>query len=464
MLFDLEGTLWIFTLLTVVLAGLLWAKTRTPAFAIGAAALYFWSLYGGWAILDEKVHGVPSGFHFHHLEQAMFPINADGDYLAAVQWYGIFVALTLATTLVMVRRPRPECLAHSGAFHIDHRRVIALTALAGIASYLLVRDSFERAAAMNMAAYLLTRMPGEVPFFSIHTILNRAALFPALIGFAVLASGRHGRVLKSPGASLPILAGYLGVVGGMGAMLMLLGNKSELFTGTLAAVLFYLANCPRPQYSVLALSGMGMAITLGVIELTRGRALLAGAGVEADLWQMATAFLTFVKSNEAFGAHLSLYGVFHMNVPVKFGNDLISLLASVVPRDLWSERPPEAYLVYAEGAQFTSDQGFSIHHATGWYLTFGFFGILIGAILLGAIWAGTFNSFWSSFRRKTAWGAVFSALSPWMLTGYFPALLRGGPTGYKGVILEAFLLPVLVIGFAAYRERKLAQDRQVCQD
>ena len=51
-----------------------------------------------------------------------------------------------------------------------------------------------------------------------------------------------------------------------------------------------------------------------------------------------------------------------------------------------------SYQYYATGVGAREGQGYSIHHATGWYLNFGVAGVVMGAILLGRLWAGLYNN------------------------------------------------------------------------
>src|SRR5262249_883634 len=94
-----------------------------------------------------------------------------------------------------------------------------------------------------------------------------------------------------------------------------------------------------------------------------------------------------VSSNEAYAAHFSLYGVLAFDVEPKFGYSLYSLACAVIPRLLWPDRPRDIYLYYSESVGTIQNQGYSIHHATGWYLNFGYLGVPIGGIVLGLIWA-----------------------------------------------------------------------------
>ena len=62
---------------------------------------------------------------------------------------------------------------------------------------------------------------------------------------------------------------------------------------------------------------------------------LMGLWEGIDWWEAVQWVPEIRASNEAFGAHLSLYGVLYFHSPLTYGSSLNSLLASVVPRIFW---------------------------------------------------------------------------------------------------------------------------------
>ncbi len=70
-----------------------------------------------------------------------------------------------------------------------------------------------------------------------------------------------------------------------------------------------------------------------------------------------------------------LYGVLADEAEPRFGYSLYSLACSVVSRAvLWPDRPADIYNYYADSVGAIQNQGYSVHHATGWYLNFGYRG------------------------------------------------------------------------------------------
>jgi hypothetical protein len=200
------------------------------------------------------------------------------------------------------------------------------------------------------------------------------------------------------------------------------------------------------RVGVAALAGLWF---LYAIDFFRGAPLSQLDRVIAERVEDATEVGRFVtSSNESFAAHFSLYGVLAARTEPRFGYSLYSLACSLVPRILWPERPKDIYLYYSESVGAIQNQGYSLHHATGWYLNFGFSGIVIGAIVLGLLWAWCLNAH-QTIRRKTGIAfRLFATIAPWVFVAGLPPLIRAGPEGYKGVIIEGVLIPVSILLFA----------------
>jgi hypothetical protein len=118
-----------------------------------------------------------------------------------------------------------------------------------------------------------------------------------------------------------------------------------------------------------------------------------------------------------------------------------------VPRVLWPGRPRDIYLYYSESVGATQNQGYSIHHATGWYLTFGYAGVGLGAVVMGWLWAFCLNAHQRIRGRSGLVFRVFAIIAPWLFVACLPPLVRAGPEGYKGWIIEGVLIPVVTLLF-----------------
>jgi hypothetical protein len=457
------GTYFLLAFLTLtifVLAVAIWRKTRELAFPLGIGFLYYWSLYGAWSIVTDKLGG-DSGMHYDYLEQKMFSIKLDSNYVKSIILYGLFIIIVEVVVLKLTQRGEIRN-RHSLLRQVSHIVILSIAAAAGLFSYWIVKDSIELAAALNVSAYAALRSAdADVPLlFTVHQIFNTVALVPTAVGFAVLCSGKRPRFLSGPFSNWTVVS-YVAVLGAMAAFCLVLGMKNQLFVAGLAGLLFYVANAERAK-KFLLVGAIFVGFTgLSVMESLRGVPLpdLANAARGVDAVDLLRSLRFLASSDEAFGAHLSMYGVLSQNVPLTFGSSFVSLGTSLIPRIFWPGRPPDIYAYYAERVGAQPGQGYSIHHATGWYLNFGTLGVIIGGIVFGYIWAKCFNRRASAKPDDGDWAYCFKVTGPTMVAAFIPSLIRAGPEAYKGLLLDAFLIPTAVLGFAVWRHARVSARR-----
>jgi len=431
------------TVVILALAVALYRQRRDWGLIVGIAALYYWSLYGAWSIVIDKTGGF-SGQHYQYLEYKMFPIALDGSYLLALALYAGFIILVELTLLAALSRRRPRPVPR---LVLRHEAILLAGFAAGIASYLVIRDQLSLAWAINTSAYWYTRSQGD-QWFTLHQVLNRVALIPPAIGMATLAAGRRSRFFVNVRRRYTWPAyGLLGA--GMCAFTFVLGNKNEVLTALLAGLLAYAGSVRRPRLWKIGLALAGGMWFLAAVDFFRGLPIAEiGAAVAARGQDAEDVSHFVVSSNEAFAAHFSMYGVLAAKIEPKFGYSLYSLACSVVPRVLWPARPRDIYLYYSESVGTIQNQGYSLHHATGWYLNFGYAGVAVGALVLGLLWAACLNAQQRIRRRTGLLYRLFAIIAPWVLVAGLPPLIRAGPEGYKGLIIESFLIPLGVLVLA----------------
>jgi hypothetical protein len=433
------------TTIIVILALALYRKSGDLGVLVGTAALYYWSLFGAWYIVLDKSGGY-SGKFYHYLEYKMFEVNLDSNYMAALACYAAFVILAqLALLLALPSRKTRE--REVPKLLMRHGPILVIAAIAGAGSVFLIEDKISTAWALNTSAYYYTRTQTD-QWFTLHQVLNRVAMIPPSIGFATYLAGNRSRYFVNV-ARRYTLAGYIVVLAGMGGFTFILGNKNEVFVSLLTGFLCYLASVRRPS-----LWKVGLTITAGLwflyaIDFFRSVPISAMETAITQRIDEATEVGRFLtSSNEAYAAHFSMYGVLANHVEPKFGYSFYSLACSIVPRLFWPDRPEDIYNYYTESVGSIGGQGYSLHHATGWYLNFGYPGVALGGIALGLAWA-------YCLRARARIGAhsgllfrLFAVVSPWLFVACLPPLVRAGPEAYKGLILESVLIPVGTLLFA----------------
>jgi len=436
------------TTVIVVLAAALYRKRRDPGTLVGIGALYYWSLFGAWYIVIDKTGGF-SGKSYGYLEGKLFSIALDRNYMIALGLYAGFIILVELTLLLTVAPAKEDSTA--APLRLRHGPILLIGLTAGVTSYLLIADKLGAAYALNTSAYVYTRSQTD-EWFTLHQVLNRVALLPPAIGLAVLAAGQHSRVLVSVQRryTLPF---YLALLCGMLGFTFILGNKNEVLSALVVGVLAYLGLVRKPNWiraGLVLATGLWLLYAIDFFRAVPLAGLKDAVRARAEEATGVADFLT--SSNEAYGAHFSMYGVLAGGVEPKFGYSLYSLACSVIPRAMWPDRPPDIYLYYSESVGAVPNQGYSLHHATGWYLNFGYAGVALGAIVMGLVWAYCLNA--HHRKRSGHLFRLFATVAPWLFAACLPPLIRAGPEGYKGFLVEGVMIPVGVLALAC-RPRKM---------
>jgi hypothetical protein len=441
----------ILTMATTVIAVLtlaLYRKRKDVGFLVGTGALYYWTLYGAWYIVIDKTGGF-SGKNYHYLEYKLFPIVLDSDYMLTLVLYSgfiVLVQLTLLATLDAGTRIEIPRLV------MRHEPILIIAVLAALASLYIIKDKLSEAWALNTSAYIYTRQQTD-EWFTVHQVLNRVAMLPPAIGFATLLAGDRSRFFVNV-VRRYTWPGYIALFIGMGAFTFVLGNKNEVFMSLITGLLAYLGSVRRPSFLKAGLLLIGGMWFLYSIDFFRGTPLSEMREAVNQRIEEATEVAAFVtSSNEAYAAHFSLYGVLTTGAEPRFGYSLYSLVCSAVPRVLWPDRPADIYNYYADSVGAIQNQGYSVHHATGWYLNFGYTGVALGAITMGLVWAWCCNAY-QGIRPKSGLAfRLFAILSPWLFVACLPPLIRAGPEGYKGFIVEGLMIPIGTLAFACRPKR-----------
>jgi hypothetical protein len=443
------------SLVTALLTWHLWRRTRDVSFPLGIAAIYFWTLLGGWLIVHDRLS--PSGDLYGHwdLEYKLFAIKLDWAYFLTLVIYSCFIISILAPLLLIVRRALvdQECL-----IRVSHGKLLALAVCAGSGSLWITHDSLLTAMALNISGYEYTRwvVATENPLYPIHVILVLIAVYAVGFGMAVLGSNAEPRHVTADKRWWTLWA-YLITLMALYTYMMLLGNRSELLRGAIFATLFYRANSRKVRWWRVGLLIGVFLFSLIAISSLRGVSADSLSDKAKSLNVFKDMLQPLLTSGEAFAGHMSLYGVVKEDVPLTYGKSFISLLASLVPRFIQPDRPEDVYQYYARSVGAMEGQGYTIHHATGWYLNFGFPGVVVGGLLVGVIWAKSFNYYGQSRPTNSVFWRALQVSAPWAVVAALPDLLRAGPEQYKSFFVEGLLLPVLVIGIGRCSAWKLAK-------
>jgi hypothetical protein len=421
------------TIIIALLAFAMWRKTESIAFPVGVFFLYFWTLFGAWQIISVLSEGGEIPYLFYR----MFPLALDSDYLLILSLYAIFIIVVQLTVLYFAHPPHQRFAAR--IVEISHAKLIAMAGVLTVAGVLFIGRSVLDSVAENESGYSAVR---EAPLFSWYQLCLHLAMCQLAIGLAVWMSGREGRFLVGR-RSWQTLIGYLVVFLTSIAVCTAVGNRTEVALTFTLLVLFYLGNARRQQRTLLAVFVTTGLVVLTAIKLARDGLFGASGTTTGEVLQYSQK--EFVRSAESFAAHMSLYGAIHKQLPFTYGSSFLSLLMSLVPRGLWPDRPAPIYDYYAAGVAATEGQGYTIHHATGWYLNFGVLAVVAGGFVVGLVWSITYNRVYDGVARRSSLNTIFSTLGFWLFTTGLPVILRNGPEVYKQVFFEMLLFPCLSV-------------------
>jgi hypothetical protein len=461
-------TPFLITVFAFLLTRAIWKNTREISFPIGSFLIFYWTILGGWLkIFDEVSGGLGKeiGFQYYYFNDLVFPVQVDAYYHASLALYGVFYLGILTTVWIMTKNRSKEIQPDYQPVVIRHEFLVLFCIAATLISFFLISDEILTAAKFKESVYVVTRhQPGR--WNTLHQLLNQAAVLSLFIGLICFLTGKEGKLFSSERKKYTLFLYILGLIMVEG-ILLLEGNRKEIFFGGIFALLFYFHNAaPKPRIKIIALF---MVLTFTPVFFSGGLRSYSPVfltnyfDVSENTFSRLKEFqysgftakgatLSFLFSNEIFFAHFSLYGVILYAVPFTWGSSLISLAASAIPRAFWENRPPPVYEYYVEQVHAMPGQGYTIHHATAWYLNFGIPGIVAGALILGLIWGFLYRSklAWSvcvppSPVGKAGFLKIFFSLGLAGFTAGLPGILRTGPEGYKTLIVEDLLMPALLI-------------------
>lgn len=436
-------TLGLFTLAFLSLAVVIWFRTRNLAFPVGLGLLYYWTYYGAWFVVVDRLRGF-SLLRYEYLYAKLFPIYLDDSYFLTIVTYGVFLLAIEAALVLFVVKPAAEFTSEPIP-RISHVVLISIATATGLLSYYVIRGSLGAAADMNVSSYEFVRLDDSAAgAYKIHQLLMRVALFSVTAGLAVMASGRQARVISSSRSKWAAFF-YVTLLGGLFYLNLRMGQRRALAAAAISAGLLYLVNVKRASRVLIFGSVAATILAMGYVGMTRGGSLAAG---QSTLKAVGDSVLENLVSNEPFAAHLSLYGSIAYKLEPTHGSSLLYLASSIVPG---APRPMDIYEYYTKGVHAIEGQGYNVHHAAAWYLNFGIPGVIAGGFVLGTLWAALFLLFQLRSRMGSHILRIFAIFGVWMFTADIPTLCRTGPEGYKGMLFEALLIPTAVMLVATLR-------------
>ena len=65
--------------------------------------------------------------------------------------------------------------------------------------------------------------------------------------------------------------------------------------------------------------------------------------------------------------------------------------------------------------------------------------------MLGEVWSWLCRLQSGGSASSTKWASALRAMGPVIFLAYLPSMIRMGPEGYKGLVIDSWLLPSLIV-------------------
>lgn len=443
------------TMAYVVLVRSIRRRTRDVSVPIAAAILYLWTFLGAWFFIGDAATGYQGyriGLNYYYLMDKMFPFRLDGDYVLQLLAYAVFTFSLFGALRMFAPAPTGSVSGTPVS-----REVLAGTGAAFfIVAIWAILPAIREALAQHRAIYLVLH-EWSGPRKTLHAFCASAASTAFVFGHTMRNCSRvPDAPFTEKGRWLPSFTYAAGALV-MCIYLSMIGDRHTLF-GALMLGVIHLLNVRRrgglkPTFVMFAVGGL--ALLLG--GSLRGRPL-SGPGPAPGIAPAAEQEGHFrtpgiehvprhpdnrlgrwgehVLSNEMFCAHFSFQGILQRHVAPDPGISFRYLAQSFKPA---TERPLSVYELYAREAHLVAGQGYTIHHASAWYLNLGWAGPPVGGLVLGGVWLLLMRA-GHRFRAK-GW----PVLLPWLFVAFLPLIVRSGPEAFKSLLFEGLLLPLIAL-------------------
>ena len=454
----LSGT----TLIIVFLQYLVWKRSRNIFLPLATAFLYYWSLLGGWIIIFDCLNdnaAAKLGTSYYMYFEKLFPVFLNDDYFKTIIYYSLFIISFQVAQLWLLRHLPKNIPEPDKKLNVNHVLIMIISLVTVGLSFIFVYPLLAEAYANNESFYLYINKHPLGGAFTLSQILRTSSVVAITGGLVLLLIGKESKHFST--GKLRFAGLYYAV---LITIIMLyvsaLGNRHDVIYAGIFAFVLYTVDAKKKvvwQYIIiLAIT----ALPVFFAELTRAHPLFSGVQdvhkpqMHVENLNFFRTMVSLVFSNEMFVGHMSMYGAMHYGLPFTYGSSFETLLSSLIPRIIIPDRPMDIYQYYIRIAVNPGTQGFTINHATGWYLNFGIPGVIAGGAMLGMFVAFIVNQFYSGFRSKYRFLHYLKTLALPGVIAFIPLLIRTGPEGYKALLFEGILFPAIMFWAAGLISKK----------
>jgi len=451
------------TLIIIFLGWKIWKKTKCNNYLFGFFLIYFWTLNGAWIFTIDQLTGAKGaeiGISYYRIFEKLFPVQLDNNYFLTILYYGIFIILIQTVIWTLSSNNKKSNSNIIKPINISIKAFLILTIGLIILDLFIIYPDIKESITQGRSLYFKLN-DSTNKFLTIYQLISKIIAFTSVFSLIIYFLEKTDNFFtfqKDRISSIVVISCLIFVV----LFFIFTGNKHDLLFSGIFGMLYMLRKITLNRIKNFVAFSFILLILFISIDLSRGDQFFFSKNKLQTNTQTKISdepkenikmrFKHFFFHNEMFYAHFSMYGVLSKNVPITYGKSFNYLAHSMIPRSIISERPENIYQYYANEVNAQKGQGYTIHHATAWYLNLGVWGIFIGAIFLGCIW-GLLNNFFYRNNFKNTFLKLFVCLSPFLFVAFLPNLIRNGPEAFKGVFFESLLIPLLIVYFATLIKR-----------
>lgn len=481
----------VFTSLIIFIQRKIWKITPNVIFPMCTFIFYYWSLAGAWIFtLDQSFgeFGRSLYMSYYVYLEKVYPVKLDSTYSLMICFYSLFIISFQSAIWYFLKKKSIEPIYTENKEKIKLNPVIVSVSILFFIclSFYIVKAPIYKAIKMDESAYLNVRR-GLAPFYTFHQLFNLASSFLSYFYLSVLLSRNSSKMFEVvPSKIGNVLFGIAFLLNS--SWLLFLGNRHELLIVGITAFLFItypIINKKhlKPIAIIMGLLFINFVLTDPMRSLTpklvrplknseflrkkenvilikdyietekKANALLDSSEIhdmnvaslyysKSKLESFKIALASVVFSNEMFSGQFSLYASLKENIPITYGHSIKSAFYTFIPRTIISQRPESSYEYYSNKLKLNKNQGFTINHATDWYLNFGIIGLVLGGLFWGILMVKLFV--WSKMIPKEIIRSL-TFLAMISLSAYFSIIIRGGIDVLKVIVFESILIPIMLV-------------------
>ena len=439
--------------------------------------IYYFT-FGGALIfpIDEYTgfKGVEIGLHYLPIFDKLFVVTFNWDYILSIVAYLIFILTFQYSYIYLQKRFSISIDAGNSVEPISimelrvNPYIVLLLSFSLICfSIFIMRRELSFAIFNEKSIYLITRANTN-PLYTIHQLANEfCVLIPFMAYSFCIVKSKYFQFKISDSKWAVQIIFITCIISSV--YIAFLGNRREILSGIIVCLLIAFNNIKlidtkKVFYIFLIVLGLFLAndfFRSTIIPRYLNGILKPKVDKELEFKKDEEEFYTsskytkiqkgkqimgsFLFSNELFYAHFSMYGAIHNKIPITYGSSFKYLASSIIPRAIYPNRPPDIYSHYAKSVNAVPGQLYTMHHATAWYLNFGWIGLVIGACVLALIFSSAFYLRKRLVKSDNVFISYLLFLLPILLSSQIVTFITAGPEAYKSMLLEGIVIPIFLL-------------------